>query len=249
MENVDNKNVHSSHDDNKIKSEKIGAGDETATTTPQGAVDIVDFYATTSDARKQSECSDSSVPILPSRKISTSEIISSANRKDSDCGSETGDQSPPSKPSRRISQCSNNNRKFSVCSNSSASRTPKKVSFSDELPITDQFSIGNNSSSGSDAEQTIRLTSDYLETLKNAMEGNNIVSSEEGSASTTPIHELSTNSVFPNSRKISIHSERSIDVSPTSILKSIADTPMELFLDQERRNSTSSLKSNFFFLV
>lgn len=215
-----------------------------------GAVDIVDFYATKSDARKQSECSDSMTPTPPSRRFSSIDSAAAppSPRKSSEC--EIQNESPPMKPSRRVSQCSNNNRKFSVCSNISVNRAPKKVSFSDEWPFSGLLNLGDTPNT--ESEQSIQLTSDYLETIRNAIDKNSAVvgsvstSSDDGSASTTPVNELSAIGLFPNGRKMSIHSVRSMDVGPSPVFKPSSDSskPFDTLIDQERRSSSASQRSN-----
>lgn len=249
----------------------------------QGAVDIVDHYAINCDP-KLNECSDSTQPLRPPRKYSDYSMDLSmppSSRKTS----ENLDTSPI-KPSRKLSQCSTSNRKFSTASDTSSIKTPKKVSFSDELPLATAQLVASTAIAADEATD-LQLPAEYLTTLTHAImdssvlesiqhssdEGDNDDDSNNGSGSsgTTPslsistqtLNELTKADMFPNSRKVSLHSERSFDMGISTTLKpgtesattqittdteetaGAATTPLDTFLDQERKMSTSSLKSNY----
>lgn len=236
-----------------------------------GAVDIVDHYAI-----KSNESSDSTLPSRPPRKYSdySSDSISSS-RKTSESM-----ESSPIKPSRKLSQCSTN-RKFSTASDTSSIKTPKKVSFSDELPLA---AVQLAAISGEKPD--IQMPSEYLNTLTHAMMESNMLksiphssdeddddddededdreddtdqySSPSSSISTQTLNELTKADMFPNSRKVSMHSERSFDMDTSSTIKpgkesattqitteTDATSPLDLFLDSERKMSTTSMKSNY----
>lgn len=258
----------------------------------QGAVDIVDHYAMQCD-RKTNECSDSTQPQRPPRKYSDYAIDSlPSSRK----GSENLDVSPM-KPSRKLSQTSAN-RKFSTTSETASIKTPKKVSFSDELPLAAMQLAALTMDSDN------QTNSDYLNTLTHAIMDNKMLesiqhssdeedddhddnnndddndndndeddkeddtdhySSPSSSISTQTLNELTKEDMFPNSRKVSLHSERSFNMSAgSSILKpgtesattqitteseienerKMSITPMDTFLENERKMSTGSIKSN-----
>lgn len=270
-----------------------------------GAVDIVDHYAINCDP-KLNECSDSTQPLRPPRKYSdySMDLSMPSSRK----ASENLDTSPI-KPSRKLSQCSTANRKFSTTSETSSIKTPKKVSFSDELPLaTAQLAATAAAAAAAASNDTVaaesQMPTEYLTTLTHAImdskalesiqhssddddeddddnddndddDGGNSrdgedshssqshYSSHSSSISTQTLNELTKADMFPNSRKVSLHSERSFDMGTSSALKpgtesattqittdteeAMADTstPMDTFLDQERKMSTSSLKSNY----
>lgn len=264
----------------------------------QGAVDIVDHYAINCDP-KVNECSDSTQPLRPPRKYSDYSVDLSmpSSRK----ASENLDTSPM-KPSRKLSQCSTANRKFSTASDTSSIKTPKKVSFSDELPLaaTAQLattaaisSDANNAAAAASAAADSQMPLEYLTTLTHAImdstvlgsiqhssddddddsnnddsdatgrDGDGHYSSPSSSISTQTLNELTKADMFPNSRKVSLHSERSFDMGTSTSLKpgtesattqitteteaatAVTSTPLDTFLDQERKMSTSSLKSNY----
>lgn len=260
----------------------------------QGAVDIVDHYAMQCDP-KSNELSDSTQPHRPPRKYSDYSIDSVASSRK---GSENLDASPM-KPSRKLSQTSAN-RKFSTASDTASIKTPKKVSFSDELPLAAMQIAALTMDSDN------QTNSDYLNTLTHAIMDNKVLesiqhssdeeedddddgddnndddyddndekeedtehySSPSSSISTQTLNELTKEDMFPNSRKVSLHSERSFNMSAgSSMLKpgtesattqitteseienerKMSYTPMDTFLENERKMSTGSVKSKKFY--
>lgn len=262
----------------------------------QGAVDIVDHYAINCDP-KLNECSDSTQPLRPPRKYSdySMDLSMPSSRK----ASENLDTSPI-KPSRKLSQCSTVNRKFSTASDTSSIKTPKKVSFSDELPLAAAAQLATVAAITNDAGTAdSQMPTEYLTTLTHAImdstvleciqhssddddnenddsindddeddddddngrDGDGNYSSPSSSISTQTLNGLTKADMFPNSRKVSMHSERSFDMGTSTSLKPGTEsattqittdtetvdtsTPLDTFLDQERKMSTSSLKSNY----
>lgn len=214
----------------------------------QGAVDIVDHYKTICDSR-----SDSIQPIEQCNEYSDCATSLPLPRKSSEC------PESPIKPLRKISQ-SSVNRKFSTSSDISTCRTPKKVSFSDELPIHSD-----------DISEELRKN-EHLSMLqrlcKTTMENSHIINSNDigddqllspsSSISTQTTNELTKVDMFPNSRKVSLHSEHSFRMDgPVSVIKpgtesaatqitTESESPMEHFIENERKMSTCSVKSKMF---
>ncbi|XP_031618648.1 uncharacterized protein LOC116337851 isoform X2 [Contarinia nasturtii] len=238
----------------------------------QGAVDIVDHYAITCDP-KSNECSDSTQPLRPPRKYSD---YSGDSMPSSRKASETLESSPI-KPSRKLSQCSTN-RKFSTTSDTASIRTPKKVSFSDELPLATMqmtaFMDSENQTNNDLLHSKLNAIMDSKANEHNSddddHDDNNIdfddetddtdhYSSPSSTISTQTLNELTKADMFPNSRKVSMHSERSFDMNiGQSILKAgtgsattqitteseVTATPIDTFLESERKMSTSSIKTD-----
>lgn len=110
---------------------------------------------------------------------------------------------------------SQGDRKMSDCSTSSAtapSKTPKKVSFSDELPGSDIVTDETNSKMESPMEYVLQKKSDYLNNLhRSAIRG----ADEIDEVSHLPV--MNDSAIFPIQRKESLHSDK---IESTSILKS-----------------------------
>lgn len=211
-----------------------------------GAVDIVDHYKTKCDSR-----SDSMQPIEQSNEYSDCATSLPLPRKSSEC------PESPIKPLRRISQ-SSVNRKFSTSSDISTSRTPKKVSFSDELPIHSD-DISDELKNNEHLSMLQRLCKTSMENPYSTSDiGDDQSLSPSSSISTQTTNELTKVDMFPNSRKVSLHSEHSFSMdSPVSIIKpgtesaatqitTESESPMEHFIENERKMSTSSVKSKEF---
>lgn len=249
-----------------------------------GAVEIIDHYAVKCDSRKLSDCSEPLQPARPPRKFGEAVISSTpVSRKAS--GSL---DSSPVKPSRKLSQ-SSASRDFSASSDNVSLRTPKKVSFSDDLPMSNASAASKQSrlhgSDGADTdddddddddtssrksiEQTIQMASQRLKAMYSGSHGDTDRSSSDSaefdaSISTTiatqTANELTMADMFPNSRKVSLHSERSFDMGAVATLKpgtesattqittetegELLGTVLDQFIDSERRSSTTSVRSN-----
>lgn len=110
---------------------------------------------------------------------------------------------------------SNGNRKLSDCSTSSVtapSKTPKKVSFSDELPGSDIVTDDTNSKIQSPMEYVLQQNSDYLNDLhRSAIKG----ADEIDEVGHLPV--MNDTAIFPIQRKESLHSDK---IDSTYILKS-----------------------------
>lgn len=240
-----------------------------------GAVEIMDHYAVKCDSRKLSDCSDPMQPTRPPRKSGDFAISSiPVSRKAS-----SSLDSSPMKPSRKLSQ-SSAHREFAASSDNISMRTPKKVSFSDELPMTSANTTKPTQSDDSDdsdvsspqsTDETIQLASQRLESMYRESQDSDRSSDNsidiERSVSTTiatqTTNELTKADMFPNSRKVSLHSERSFDMGAIGMLKPGTETAstqittdtenepgtvLEQFIDSERRSSTTSVRSNSTFI-
>lgn len=110
---------------------------------------------------------------------------------------------------------SQGDRKLSDCSTSSAtapSKTPKKVSFSDELPGSDIATDDTNSTIQSPMEYVLQQNNDYLNDLhRSAIRG----ADEIDEVTQLPV--MNDSAIFPIQRKASLHSDKN---ESTSILKS-----------------------------
>lgn len=253
--------------------------DDTEHRLQGGAVEIIDHYAVKCDSRKLSDCSEPLQPARPPRKSGDFAISSiPVSRKAS--GSL---DSSPVKPSRKLSQTSAS-RDFFASSDNVSFRTPKKVSFSDELPMSNSDRMSKRAQPLSDddddhddsddqsqksTEQTIQMASRRLKSMYSGSYSGDTDRSSSDSAeidlslsttiATQTANELTMADMFPNSRKVSLHSERSFDMSAVATLKpgtesattqittdtdsEMAGTVLEQFIDSERRSSTTSVRS------
>lgn len=107
-----------------------------------------------------------------------------------------------------VQNAGSDSRKMSDCSTEGPIKTPKKVSFSDELPGT-----------GLQLEQNDVVVISSEEKVSNEEK---VVASDAAEVASATTTVLPPTAMFPNTRKISTQSDRSLDLSPspTSILKS-----------------------------
>lgn len=252
--------ISSTHDEFSGKK-----ADDTEPRLHGGAVEIIDHYAIKCDTRKLSDCSDPLQPMRPPRK-SGEFLISSMPSSRKASGSL---DSSPIKPSRKLSQSS---REFAASSDNVSIRTPKKVSFSDELPMTSsdgkkRKSIDSDELSAKSTDETIQMASERLESMysgsldsdRSSSDSTEFDRSVSSTIATQTANELTKADMFPNSRKVSLHSERSFDMGGVIMMKpgtesattqittdteTESGTILEQFIDNERRLSTTSMRSN-----
>lgn len=110
-------------------------------------------------------------------------------------------------------------RRMSDCSEGPI-KTPKKVSFSDELPGT-----GTNPDSDSSApsDYASKYLSNSHSSSNDSLTSDNVLNSASVENSRV---ELPPTAIFPNTRKTSTQSEKSLDLNPTSILKNVPNGGM-----------------------
>lgn len=251
--------ISSTHDEFSAKK-----ADDTEPRLHGNAVEIIDHYAIKCDTRKLSDCSDPLQPTRPPRK-SGDFLISSIPTSRKASGSL---DSSPIKPSRKLSQSS---REFAASSDNISIRTPKKVSFSDELPMTSSAdkkrkSIDSDGLSTKSTDETIQMASERLESMysgsldsdRSSNDSTAFDRSVSSTIATQTANELTKADMFPNSRKVSLHSERSFDMGGIITMKpgtesaatqittdteTESGTILEQFIDNERRLSTTSVRS------
>lgn len=137
---------------------------------------------------------------------------------------ETSNAQPPATPPESPDEMdydTSDMRKMSDCSDCPV-KTPKKVSFSDELPGTE--STNADGTFATPLEYVVQKTSSYINNLHASCD--DLTKSEESEFETkAPMHNriLPSTAMFPNTRKISTQSEKSIDMNPTSILKNVSN--------------------------
>lgn len=136
-------------------------------------------------------------------------------------------------PTDEVDFAKSDMRKLSDCSDYSV-KTPKKVSFSDELPGTDS---ANFPDFGTPLEYVVQKTSSYLNNLHSSCD-DLTDASEMKSVSNDP---LTATGTFPNTRKISNQSIKSVDLHPTSILKHVSNgSPTSSDRSSDTRNDSES---------
>lgn len=139
--------------------------------------------------------------------------------------SATDDQLPttPAESPDQVDYDKSDMRKMSDCSDCPV-KTPKKVSFSDELPGTE--STNAVSDFATPLEYVVQRASSYIDNLHSSCD--DLTKSDEADASpiASTINRSATlppTAMFPNTRKTSTQSEKSIDMNPPSILKNVSN--------------------------
>lgn len=128
----------------------------------------------------------------------------------------------------------NDSRKLSDCSDYSV-KTPKKVSFSDELPGTGTTSENPNFTTP--LEYVVQKTSSYLNNLHSSCDD----LTDESEMKCVHSESVAATDTFPNTRKISNQSIRSMDLHPTSILKHVSNgSPTSSDRSNDTRNDSES---------